>query len=400
MTAEAAIVSDFSYLPEVSFAEINAGTLEEMFIQTAEHYLERTLFPGDPVRILCTTFAILATQLNVTIDKAAKQNLLRYAEKAFLDHIGAQFDCKRLDASKAETRMEFFLAAGRVDYDVVIPLGTRVTPGDGKIFFQTTERAVIPTGEHAVSIMVEATAAGTAANGLIPGQVNRLVDPKPAGVKVTNLKTTTGGADVEDDERYRQRIHLAPERFSTAGPTNGYIYWALSARSDIEDVEVYSPTPGVVEVYILLQGGRVPEADGPEIADVMAVLSDAKVRPLTDCVRVLPAVAVDFDYRFTYYLYDSQAGFVDMLANSVKNVAEAYEAWQSGKIGRDINPDELKRACRAAGLKRIVAERVWRDENGEVIKAEPMTFVELARNEIARIPYAADRVTFGGIEDE
>jgi phage-related baseplate assembly protein len=157
----------------------------------------------------------------------------------------------------------------------------------------------------------------------------------------------------------------------------------------------------VVEVYVLLTGGVIPNPDGPEIADVTEAISGKKVRPLTDQVKVGPPEAVPLDYTVTYFITSQQAGFASAIDTDVRNANAAYGTWQKGKIGRDINPDELIRGCRAAGAKRVLLTRVLaRDEDGNVTDSEPLAFTPLTRKQEVQIPDDYDRVIFGGVEDE
>lgn len=400
-TATTATTVNFSHLPDVSFTEMDASKVEETAIRTFEYFRGQAIFPGDPRRIMLTTLSALLVQILAEIDDTGKRNLLRYAGEDDLPHLGALLDTSRLGVEHAETEMVFTIAEPR-DYAVAIPLGTRVTPRDKQIYFATVEAGEIIAGETTVTLTAKALAAGAEANGLIPGQINLIVDHFEHAITTVNTRTSSGGADVEDLETYRARIHLAPERFACAGPRLAYKYFALSARPGLADVEPYSPhdEPGNVYVYILLASGQIPDADGPEIADVFAALSAEKVRPLTDHVFVLPPEALDYDYRVTYYLYGAQAGYESSLDTAVRAAVASYEAYQTGKIGRDINPDELRSVCRGAGVKRIVPERVYRDSDGTIIRTEPMDFLRLLDNQVARIPATADRVVFGGFEDE
>ena len=42
------------------------------------------------------------------------------------------------------------------------------------------------------------------------------------------------------------------------------------------------------------------------------------------------------------------------IENGVNQAVEDYISWQSGKLGRDINPDKLREYLSNAGIKRIV----------------------------------------------
>lgn len=401
--------SGFEHLPDVSFVDTDPAEVEASTIRLFESMGDETLHPGNPKRILSTVLSAKIAQLLVMIDQTGKQNLLGYADANNLPHLGALLDVRQLGAEFAESK-ESFTIAEPVDFNVVIPTGTRVTP-DAQLYFATTEEGVILAGRNTITLPIKAIQPGKSSNGLEPGQINKLVDPLPVVVKVANTTKSSGGDEVEDLEAYRYRILLAPERFSCAGPELAYKFHAMSARPGLSDVEVFSPTPGVVQILLLLTGGQIPDADGPECTAVLEALSASKIRPLTDSVQVLPAEAFDFDYRFTYYLKKEQANLKSILESNIRDAAAAWEAWQVGKIGRDINDDRLKAVCQSAQAKRIVAERVWRDDNDNVIRAEPMTFTPLAGNQVARIRPIQDkdipdtepsrkRIVFGGLEDE
>lgn len=398
MSSDATAVN-FDHLPPISFTEMDTSKMLDATVQLFEYFSGRTIFAADHMYPYLTALSAKLTQQLVLIDNTAKRNLLRYAGAEDLPHLGALLDVRQLDASCAGTTMRFEIQGAR-DYAILFPAGTRVNPKGKQIYFATTEAGVLQSGATTLELPVKAILPGTEANGLVPGQINSLVDPIEGVFKVANITTTSGGAEVEDIESYRARIFLAPERFSCAGPTLAYKFHALSARPGLADVEPYSPSPGVVHILLLLAGGQIPDADGPECADVLKALSADKIRPLNDDVHVLPASAFDFDYRLTYYLNKDQAGFATIIDGNIKDAVAAYESWQTGKIGRDINPDELIRACRAAQAKRIMPERVWRDDAGNVIQTEPLAFMKLNDNQVAQIPSGGDRVVFGGLEDE
>lgn len=98
----------------------------------------------------------------------------------------------------------------------------------------------------------------------------------------------------ESDDRFRARIQLAIEAFSTAGPYGAYYYHAMSAApADIKDVLVVGPesgivSPGQVGIYVLSYIGS--GAAGPAlIAAVQATCDGDDARPLTDEVLVSSA---------------------------------------------------------------------------------------------------------------
>lgn len=59
----------------------------------------------------------------------------------------------------------------------------------------------------------------------------------------------------ETDEAFRERIALAPEGWSTAGPRGAYEFHSRSAHADIKDVRASNAGAGVVQVAVLSQVG-------------------------------------------------------------------------------------------------------------------------------------------------
>lgn len=249
----------FPALTDITFADKDPDAITSEILSQYEALTGRTLARADPVRLFLDTVILAIIQQRTLIDFAAKQNLLAYAQGEYLDHIGALLGVSRLPAGHAAATLRFTLSAAYA-YNVVIPSGTRVSTGDG-ITFATTAETVILAGCQSVSVPAQCVTAGTIGNGYAPGQVNRLVDVLSFGVSAENITETSGGTDTESDENYRERIQIAPESFSVAGPKEAYKYFARSANSDIIDVAVIGPPvtqPGYVDIYPLMTGGMLP----------------------------------------------------------------------------------------------------------------------------------------------
>ena len=229
-------------LPDVAFAELDPAAVEREVITTAERLLDKELYPGDPLRLFLESLAYLISLQNAAIDLAGKQNLLAYAQGAHLDHLGQLMDTARMEASKAITAIRFTLAEPQ-DWSVLIPQGSRVTAGS--LVFVTDRTAEIPPGELFADVPATCEQPGKQGNGLVPGQINKMVDVIGTIKTVANVTTTILGADVEDDDPFRARIQLAPERFSVAGPRGAYLYHALATHQDIAAVAVFCPTSRV-----------------------------------------------------------------------------------------------------------------------------------------------------------
>ncbi|MCD4505520.1 baseplate J/gp47 family protein [Chromobacterium piscinae] len=98
----------------------------------------------------------------------------------------------------------------------------------------------------------------------------------------------------EDDERLRYRTQMALEGLAAAGPSGAYRFHALSASADVADVDIDTPAPGQVRVWLLARA----DVAAPALLDtVSAALNDETVRPLCDTVMVAAAVPLGFDIR-------------------------------------------------------------------------------------------------------
>ena len=222
---------------------------------------------------------------------------------------------------------------------------------DGQIAFATVSDSEIAAGELQVDVAALCTTSGAQATGLVPGQVTQLVDPIPYVVSVSNAATSVEGADVEDDERLRERIRLAPETYTVAGSTGAYEARVLAVSADIGAVSVTSPEPGVVDVRFVLAGGELP--DEAMISMVREALSDETVRPLTDRVDVAAPETVDYAVSGRWYLRRSDAVLLSGVTAAVAQAVEDWRLWQRSQPGRDINPTRLIAAVQAAGAKRV-----------------------------------------------
>ncbi|MCL1788864.1 MAG: hypothetical protein FWG33_00725 [Oscillospiraceae bacterium] len=67
--------------PEISFVDTNTERLVTALIRGYERIADRTLFPGDPVRLFILWIADIIIQERVIINESAKQNVPRYGAK-------------------------------------------------------------------------------------------------------------------------------------------------------------------------------------------------------------------------------------------------------------------------------------------------------------------------------
>lgn len=371
----------FDTLPAVSFAPLDPAENEKNILGRYERITGTTLYPGDPVRLFLESVAMDVTILCRLVDTAGKQNLLALASGAHLDHLGALMTTARLPRGSARCPLRFELAEP-LAFDILIPKGTRVGTQDRRLTFATDAAATIPAGSTSVEVTATATTPGTDGNGLVAGQVSLPVDPIAYVARVTNTAMTMGGSDVERDDRYRERIHLAPESFTCAGSEGSYRFHALRVSPDIAEVAVWSPQPGHVDVRPVMTGGELPDA--ATLAAVRAALSAEDVRPLTDTVTVAAPALVPYRFKGGWYLRKTDSALAGNITAAVNNAVEQYRLWQRSAPGRDINPTRLIALVERAGAKRVELE-------------EP-AFTPLKGWEIAR--ETSVNFNFLGLEDE
>lgn len=146
-------------------------------------------------------------------------------------------------------------------------------------------------------------------------------------------------AVMEDNETYRQRLALAPESWSTAGPVGAYLFWALSASGDVLDVAVYSEDEGValaprVRVVILPRDGLTNDEIAALQETVKAALNRARLRPLGDLVTVEIASQLAFDV--TAHLKIRHGASAELVKSEARRRITQYCSGRLRWIGDDI----------------------------------------------------------------
>lgn len=369
-------------LPDIKFVEDDVNKVFEELVTVFQGITGRILNRADPEMLVLRAYALLFVQQRVLINQVAKGELLRYAKGVILDYLGDP-ETPRLQAEPSLTTERFTLSIPLVTPQI-IPAGTRVAPegAEGSILFATRTAVTIPAGVTQIDVLVECTVPGVIGNGFLPGQINSLIDPLPFVASVSNQTTTTGGADTEDDDSYRERIRMAPESFSTAGPEQGYIYWAKTASAAIVDVAAVSESPVEVTVVPLLEGGVIPTQ---EILDAVAEkVNGRRIRPLTDKVTVQAPAVVPYNIELTYYISRDRAAESLVIQDAVSKAVASYALWQKSKLGRHINQSELiGRVMNSGALRVNVVSPVY----------TPITDLQVAQE-------VTVKATFGGLADD
>jgi len=307
------------------------------------------------------------------INERFLSQFLAYAKGEDLDRLAELYGIKRLPPRPAITTLRFILSK-----PTTIPKGTKVASKTG-IIFETIQEV---SGDSQAEVQAFCTQTGSIGNGFLPGEISILLDSIEGVLKVENITISTGGADTENDERFRERIRLSLERFTNAGSREAYIYHTKTVHQDIEDVSVFSPQPGVVKVVFLLKEGEIPD---PQMIDlVKRHLSDEKVRPLTDQVIVSAPQVVNYDINLTYYIHRKDSALVNLIQERVNKAVQDFINWTKTKIGRDVLPEELIKRVKEAGAYRV--------------SLTAPTYTQIAQDQVAQAQNV--QVSYGGIVDD
>lgn len=379
---------DIQDFPEISFIEnMSIEDIQTYYMGVMDaKYKELTgkelvLHEADPVRLVAYANCLLLYQIAQYADRAGKMALLKYSYGDYLENIGALKGIARMQGAKARTTLRFTLADTRPGL-TVIPKGTRVTASDG-VYFCTVDTLEIPAGIMSGEVHAECRDTGTKGNGYQCGMLKSIVDPVPYVDRVENITVSGGGANLESDENLAKRIYLAPSSWSTAGPDDAYEYWVRTFDPAISDVRVMSDIPGEVDICFILQDGNMP--DQPLIDELTRYLQDEEIRPLTDKVIVSAPEIEEYEISLVYYINRSDRTRITAINDRVVEAVKDYIAWQKEKIGRDINPDQLRKMLVAAGAKRL-------EINGP-------DFRRVSKRSIA-LPKGTVSVIYGGVEDD
>jgi len=330
-----------STLPAPEFVRIDPAAIE------AELVAFKTLYPAQVERLFIDVMAYLHTLGLAAVQATAEKMLVRTSSGVFLDYLGELVGTPRLAAASAQVAIAFS-ANNPTNPPVTMPAGTVVASTDGRVSFATTE--TVDIGSNPATVTATCTEPGSNGNGWLPGQIAALQSGLP--VTASNVNISSGGADVEADERYRERIISAPEAYTNAGSYGAYRHHAMSAHQSIVDVAVFGPAegeaPGHVTLYPLVEDGLPSDT---LLATVLAAVSDEKVRPLTDTVSVRSPEVVDYTIAATLTFYAS-ADRVDAMSRA----HDALNAWldvRQRSLGVDLVPEQISAVLHVPGVYRV-----------------------------------------------
>lgn len=295
---------------------------------------EISLLESDNYSALLETLAYRELLLRARINSAVRSMLLPFAQGSDLDNIVAIYGIERLKGEKPTASIKLSLSTPR-DADTIIPAGSVLVSDNGDVAY-VKETAIVKKGElktTAVSMLNKFIKSS-------PVKCEYIQTPFPFVLKAKQISGFAGGADVESDERLRERAVLSLERFSTAGSAKAYVYQTLSANAKIEEVSVLNGGAGIVNIF--LKSSDMSEETKQSVEEY---LSGEKVRPLTDKVVVKNARIKDIEIKATLELTDM------FLQDTIDKEIKASR--KSLKLGEDLNLSYIYSMLHKNGVYRV-----------------------------------------------
>lgn len=371
---------------EYAFVETSPEKLAAALTAMYEKLSGQAVYPASPERLFIQWVANFLVQERVLLNHTGNQNIPSRARGENLDALAQLYGGPGRPQAKAAVCTQRFHISEPQRSAVLVPAGTRVS-GPGGAEFATVEDLYIPIGAACGDVLVRCRTPGTRGNGLLPGQLSTLIDLYDYCTATENVTQSEGGSDAATDEEFYRLLRQSMDAFSCAGARGGYEYFAKQVSTEIGDVMANSPEPGVVKLYVLMKDGSLAGEALKE--QVLAACSADEVRPLTDLVLVEDPEEAEYNVSFTYYTQTGTGKPAAEIKAAVERAVEQYTAWQSAKLGRDINPSTLHGLLMQTGVKRVeLTEPVFtvlRDD----VKSVP---------QVARLGQVS--ITNGGYEDE
>lgn len=337
-------------LPKPVFIEIDPAANEASLIARYEGKTGKTLYPAQVERLFIDQVAYSETRLQMAIQSAGEQLLVRYAKAPILDYLGDLVATPRLLAVPARCTLRFTMPAA-VQQPLLIRAGTRVSTQDVKLVFLTDQDVLIPVGQTQVSVTATCLTVGELGNGWAVGQISSIGNSPADGLVATNINITAEGAEDEEDDRYRERIILAPEAFSNAGSRGAYRYHTLAVHQSIIDVAVYGPDEGQPDGHVALFPLTITGLPSDELLQrIKSQVSGEKLRPLCDTVNAYAPTEVSYEIKARITFYDSADRVEAMKAARV--AAEKYAVERRAGLGRDLVQEQLTALLQVNGVYR------------------------------------------------
>lgn len=332
-------------LPQVVSEDPNVIVAET--VKQWEAMTGKTLYPAQVERLMIDLIAYRETLVRADINDTARQGLVDFAREPMLSYLGARVDTYRLAPKPARTTLRFSVETPVLSA-FPIPGLPRISSPTGT-FFVPVKEPVIQPGQTYIEVTAEAKDAGSIHNGILPDSITEPFDSLPDGVTVTNVSYSSGGADAEETERFRERVKLAQSRPGAGSPTQ-YRYLAMSADVNVIDVSVAVIAPGRVRIAIL-----TPQGDDPAeiLSAVNKAINRSDVKPTTDNVDVVAASG--FPVSVFIAVTPRKKSIVSAVQSSSESAVLGHARFIARKLGYDVVASEIETLIQSTGgIKRVI----------------------------------------------
>lgn len=157
-------------------------------------------------------------------------------------------------------------------------------------------------------------------------------------------------AVMEEDDSLRERIQMAMEGLSTAGPRNAYIFHARSADGRVADATAISPAPA--EVLVTVQSNLGNGTASAEVLGIVgAYLSDEDRRPVADRLTVQSAEVLPYQVNAVLHLTSAGPEAEPIRAAALGRGLALVN--RRRRLGMEVNRSALDAALHIEGVKRV-----------------------------------------------
>ena len=388
------------------FIETDAKQIYDKIITGLESAVGESLYPGDERRIFGEAIAAVFVGLFNQMNDAAKQKMLQYARGDVLDALGERVGVERFAATPAETTLRFsvdaafgqniiipqgtratgdstrffettenaVIEAGELYIDVPayndIAVGTINTIVDPVPYVDAVQNITVTEGgadtedDDSLRERIRMAPSTLSTAGPIKSYEYwaKTADQRIADVVVSSQQTTlTRTLTVTGGKAFKGGSKLVPDTLAvylTDGTTkaqSGTDYTAeyadelltitllpggALASAQTVKIDIDTTDDGVVRIVPILEGGEIPDEE--ILQKVYDAVNADDIRPLTDTVVVEAPTAQDYGIQIKYYTTAEDESACIETIEGEGGAIDRFIAWQSGAIGRDINPDKLR----------------------------------------------------------
>ena len=298
-------------------------------------------------------------RLRVEINKNFKNQFWMVAEGEWLDFAAREFGVTRLGGSKPWAFFEITLD-DTTSIDISIPAQVLIG-GEEAITAHTIEAVTIAAGEK--SVKVRAVLDLFVSRSDI--KTEQVLTPLPYMTKIKQLESWHDGEGAENDEQLRQRISVALDSVSGAGPASAYRKFVLGADARIRDVKVFSHK-GRIQIVV----------DSDEWDDIMQkrikeATSAEDKRPLNDAIDLHHAAHKVINVEALLRI-KSEAQHNDVIKRSIA----AVRVLNNSKIGESVS------------IARVI-ESLFVEGVMDVALSSPVSNTEIGTTEVFRLGHVA-----------